>query len=54
MHASGTARIAVSFPGFTLNNNESNRIFSSASASTLLIAILEDGSLFEINTGTHL
>ena len=46
MHASGTARTAVSFSGLTLNNNESSRIYFSASASTLLIAVLEEGSLF--------
>ena len=46
MHASGTARTAVSFSELTLNNNESNRIYFSASTSTLLIAILEEGSLF--------
>ena len=47
MHASGTARTAVSFSGLTLNNKESNRIyFSRKHASTLLIATLEEGSLF--------
>ena len=46
MHASGTARTAVSFSGLTLNNNESSRTHFSASASTLLIAALEEGSLF--------
>ena len=46
MHASGTARTSVSFSGLTLNNNESNRIYFSASVSTLLIAALEEGSLF--------
>ena len=45
-HASGTARTSVSFSGLTLNNNESNRVYFSASASTLLIATLEEGSLF--------
>ena len=34
------------FSGLTLNNNESSRIYFPASASTLLIAILEEGSLF--------
>ena len=46
MHASGTARTAVSFSRLTLNNNESNRIYFSASTSTLLIDTLEEGSLF--------
>ena len=46
MHASGTARTAVSFSGLILNNNESSRIYFSASISTLLIAVLEEGSLF--------
>ena len=46
MHASGTARTPVSLSGLTLNNNESNRIYFSASASTLLIATLKEGSLF--------
>ena len=43
MHASGTARTDVSFSGLTLNNSESNRIYLSASASTLFITILEEG-----------
>ena len=38
-------RTAVSFSGLILNSNESNRIYFSASVSTLLIAILEEGSL---------
>ena len=46
MHTSGTARTAASFSGLTLINNESSRIYFSASASTLLIAILEEGNLF--------
>ena len=46
MHVSGTARTVVSFSGLILNNNESNRIYFSASVSTLLIAVLEEGSLF--------
>ena len=45
MHVYGTARTAVSFSGLILNNNKSNRIYLSASVSTLLIAILVEGSL---------
>ena len=45
MDVSGTARMAVSFSGAIVNSNESNRIYLSASVSTLLIAILEEGSL---------
>ena len=39
-------RTAVSFSGVILNNNESSRMHFSASISTLLIANLEEGSLF--------
>ena len=46
MHGSGTARTTVSFFRLTLNTSESNRIYFSTSASTLLIAIMEEGSLF--------
>ena len=46
MHVSGTTRTAVFFSGLTLNNKESNRIYFSSSVYTLLIAILEKGSLF--------
>ena len=46
MHVSGTARTAVSFSGLILNSSESNRIYFSASISILLIANLEEVSLF--------
>ena len=46
MHASGTARTSVPFSGLILNNNESNRMYFSASVSTLFIDALEEDSLF--------
>ena len=46
-HVSGTARTAASFSGVILNNREySSRMYLSASVSILLIAALEEGSLF--------
>ena len=45
-HASGTARSAVSFSKVILNNSESSRKYYSASVLILLIANLEEGSLF--------
>ena len=38
--------LLFSFSGLTLNNNESNRIYFSASVSTPLNAVIEEGSLF--------
>ena len=45
-HVSGTARTAVSFSGVILNNSESSRMHFSSSVLTLLIANLEEASLF--------
>ena len=46
MHVSGIARMAISFSGVILNNNESKRIYCSLKTSTFLVAALEDGNLF--------
>ena len=43
---SGIARVAVSFSGVILKNKESLRMCHSLTASTFLIAALEDGNLF--------
>ena len=45
-HISGIARMAVSFSGVILNNNESRRMYHSLKASTFLISALEHGNLF--------
>ena len=46
MHVSQTTRTAVFFSGVILNNSESSRMYFSASVYTLLIANLEEDSLF--------
>ena len=48
MHVSGIANTVVSLSevDIILNNNESNKIYFSANASTFLIATLELGILF--------
>ena len=50
MHISGVANNAVSFSGvvISLNNNESNNLYHSASTSTLHIVLLELGNLFYV------